>query len=288
MVSDVSRTAIGVARLRALESRRPDRLFDDPYAAAFVPEGTADAATDSVFRQHVAVRTRFYDDYLLTSGCRQVVLLAAGLDTRAFRLPWPPGIRLFELDLPELVAYKEDVLASRRAEPRCERTVIGVDLRDDWPARLVSAGFRIAEPTAWLVEGLLVYLSAADAANLLSRVTELSAPGSGISCEHHDRPRTTTGQERDPRLRRLLALWQGGLGTRTAAWLAEHDWHVEVHDGQRLARSYGRDEPGHRVSNLLIGTRQPHGVVQGTAATDDPVAHGGADGYPGTDGLRGG
>jgi hypothetical protein len=84
-----------------------------------------------------------------------VVLLAAGLDTRAFRLTWPDGVRLFELDLPDLVDYKERVLAEQAAVPRCQRTVLRVDLREDWPARLESAGLRPGEPTAWLIEGLL-------------------------------------------------------------------------------------------------------------------------------------
>jgi methyltransferase (TIGR00027 family) len=263
MVSDVSRTAIGVARLRAVESQRPDRLFDDPYASAFVPGFTADSAPDSapdsatssVFRVHVAVRTRFYDDYLRTAGCAQVVLVAAGLDTRAFRLSWPPGVRLFEMDLPELLAYKEEVLTARNAEARCSRAVVGVDLREDWPSALLSAGFDPAVPTAWLVEGLLVYLSAEDATSLLTRITDLSAPSSRISCEHRATERNRSREPMSAGMRHLTSMWQGGLGTQTATWLAGHGWHIDIHNGQELAESYGRAEPGFRVSSFLTGTR---------------------------------
>lgn len=252
MVSDVSRTAIGVARLRALESQRPDRLFNDPYAAAFAGGNTE---ADSVFRVHVAVRTRFYDDYLLTSPARQVVLVAAGLDTRAFRLPWPADVRLFELDLPDLLAYKEKVLTSQRAAARCDRTLVPVDLREDWPPALIAAGFQPERPTAWLIEGLLVYLSAEDAAKVLTRVTGLSAPGSQISCEHRDQARDPGKERSSERMRRLTSMWQGGLGTQTASWLGDRGWQVRTYNGEELAESYGRAEPDYRVSNFLIGTR---------------------------------
>ncbi len=251
MVSDVSRTAIGVARLRALESGRPDRLFDDPLAAAFAGPPT-DA--DSVFRLHVAIRTRFYDDYLLASGHHQVVLVAAGLDTRAFRLDWPADTHLFELDLPDLLAYKEKVLTTQGAVPRCTRTLVPVDLRDDWPAPLVKAGFQPDRPTAWLIEGLLVYLTAEDAAKVLTRVTSLSAPGSTLSCEHRDRERNPNREPPTEAMRRLVSMWQGGLGTQTATWLADHGWDITTHNGMALAESYGRAEPGYRVSNFLTAT----------------------------------
>lgn len=121
-VSPVSRTAIGVTWLRARERQHPDPLFDDPYAEVFldaakdvvaqetVAAGRGDTAS-AIFGLHVVIRTRFYDEYLLASGVSQVVLLAAGLDSRAFRLAWPDGVRLFELDLPELLAFKEHALS---------------------------------------------------------------------------------------------------------------------------------------------------------------------------------
>jgi methyltransferase (TIGR00027 family) len=262
-MSDVSRTAVGVARLRAMETRRPDRLFEDPYAEAFAPGGpeAVSRAASSVFRLHIVIRTRFYDDYLLAacaSGCRQVVLLAAGLDTRAFRLNWPPDVRLFELDLPELLAYKEKVLEAQSATPRGSRTVVDADLREDWPARLTAAGFQPDVPTAWLIEGLLVYLTPEDAANVLTEVTSLSAPGSQVSCEHRDADSQHTPGRlalRSPDLARLTAMWKGGVPTRD--WLAENGWEVQTYDGTTLAESYHRevDAP---VGNFLIATRPAH------------------------------
>ena len=148
-LSPVSRTAVGVAALRAYESSRPDRLFEDPYAAAFAEAGRAalprtedgHARLGALMYPQVVVRTRFFDDYLLGGGCTQVVLLAAGLDARAFRLAWPPGTRLFELDLPEVLAFKDDVLAAHGATPACERVVVPADLREDWATALREAGF---------------------------------------------------------------------------------------------------------------------------------------------------
>jgi len=258
-VSRVSRTAIGVTWLRAQEGQRPDPLFDDPYAEVFVAEarqviarqtiaaGRGDAVS-AIFGLHVVLRTRFYDDYLLAAagqGCRQVVLLAAGLDSRAFRLAWPPGVRLFELDLPELLDFKERVLADRQAVPGCERSVLAVDLREDWPRQLIDAGFDPSAPTAWLIEGLLIYLTADEAAGLLTAVDGLSAPGSRLSCEHRDNVSNSLlalARSR-PSMDEVTALWKGGLGEDLARWLGRAGWGVTTYDGTTLAESYGRADP---------------------------------------------
>ena len=254
----VGRTALAVARVRAEESRRPDRLFDDPYAEAFlaaVPgagDGRQGASAEpgplaAFLRLHTVIRTRFYDDYLLgacADGLRQVVLLAAGLDTRAFRLTWPDGVRLFELDLPQVLEFKRRVLAGRGAEPRCERTTVAADLREEWPGRLTGAGFRPVEPTAWLVEGLVVYLNADEAAGVLAGIGELSAPGSRLSFERSDAAnlsRALTGES--PAMERLVSLWKGGLGQDPLGWLARHGWRPEAHELAAVAASYGRPVP---------------------------------------------
>ncbi len=181
----VGKTALGVAAVRAAESRRADRLFDDPYAEAFLAAapGAFDieqragagemASWGAGFSSYAVTRTRFFDDYLLAAtagGIGQVVLLAAGLDTRAFRLPWPDDVRLFELDLPDVLAFKERVLVERSAVAGCERTAIAVDLRTNWAVPLRRAGLATAEATAWLAEGLLIYLSESEAVTLLDRV----------------------------------------------------------------------------------------------------------------------
>jgi methyltransferase (TIGR00027 family) len=268
----VSATALRVAAVRARESTRPDRLFDDPYAAAFAaaantagpvdgtgPAGPGGAESVSgedlgevkrvrqLLALHVVVRTRFYDDYLLAAGCRQVVLLAAGLDARAFRLPWPADTYVFELDLPEVLAVKDRVLAAQAARPMCTRTTVAVDLREDWPSALLAAGFEPGEPTAWLIEGLLVYLTTEHATALLTAVRALSAAGSRLATEG-------TGVAHIARTRQTVTeLWHGGLDD-PPGWLARHGWHTEVHEFADLAATYGRPLPGPAASGFVTAT----------------------------------
>jgi methyltransferase (TIGR00027 family) len=197
-LSGVGMTALGVARLRAEESRRPDRLFDDPLAAAFVnavpdafPENTSVDDWLSVLLFHGSSGPGSFDEYLLAAtahGCRQILLLAAGLDTRAFRLDWPSGTRLIELDLPEVMAFKDTILTEQAATPRCERTMLHADLCGHWSGELTRVGFRRSEPTAWLAEGLLLYLSAHEVDRLLTTVTDLSADGSRLALDYGSPP----------------------------------------------------------------------------------------------------
>ncbi len=266
----VGRTALGVARIRAAESARPDRLFDDPLAAAFAAAAPADQASidgqppgpggtpTSLLGFHVVIRTRFYDDYLLgaaAAGCRQVVLVAAGLDGRAFRLDWPDGVSLFELDQPEVLEFKAAVLSGQGARPRCRRVAVPVDLRGDWPARLTAAGFDPAQPTAWLVEGLLIYLSSDQAARLLIEVGSLSAAGSQVALERGESVSSLIRQtSATPRGARLAALWQGGLGEDNAAWLAGHGWRSARRDLAEVAAGYGRP-PDDARSGFVTATR---------------------------------
>jgi methyltransferase (TIGR00027 family) len=262
-LSGVGSTSLGVARARAWESRKPDRLFDDPYAAAFAAAGQTGgsrATTPGPQRArlafHVIIRTRFYDDYLLAAcaaGCRQVVLLAAGLDTRAYRLPWPDGVHVYELDLPEVLSFKESVLAGQNAVPRCSLSVLPVDLREEWTDRLTETGFDPAVPTAWLVEGLLVYLTAEEAALLLTRVGALSAPGSRLSFERNNAASVIAEGDRSG-IENYTALWKGGLGQDTAGWLGEHGWRTETHELLDVAASYGRPVPSESLSGFLTAT----------------------------------
>lgn len=259
----VGSTSLGVARARAWESRRPDRLFEDPYAAAFTAAASTGRARTPLSPErarlayHVIIRTRFYDDFLLAacdSGCRQVVLLAAGLDTRAYRLPWPTGVRLYELDLPEVLAFKDRVLTDQKAEPRCTRTALAVDLRGDWPEQLTGVGFDPSARTAWLVEGLLVYLTADEAAGLLTRVGELSATDSRISFERNNAASVIAEQDRTG-IDEYASLWKGGLGEDTAGWLNDHSWRTEVHPLTEVAASYDRPTPSASLSGFLTATR---------------------------------
>ena len=163
----VAATALAVAAIRAEETARPDRLFADPLAAAFVaasrwsPSRPADDRRAVLLRAWVVARTVFLDD-LLASACRegrrQVVLLGAGLDVRAFRLPWPPGVRCFELDTADVLDHKDLVLTGQAAVAGCERIPVRCDLRTDWPGALLAAGFESGLPTVWVAEGVLAYL----------------------------------------------------------------------------------------------------------------------------------
>lgn len=262
-LSPVSRTALSVARVRARESERPGGLFTDPYARAFVTAAgyttTRQPGPYAVALGHYTViRTRFYDDYLLgaaADGIRQVVLLAAGLDTRAYRLPWPDGVRLYELDLPPVLEFKERVLAGQDAGPRCERAALGLDLTGgDWAARLAAAGFDREAPTAWLVEGLFVYLTEEQAAGLLDTLGGLAAPGSRLA---HERGRDISAATADASIAHVTALWKGGLGTGLGDWLGRHGWHVETHPLDAVAARYGRSWSGSGpdVAGFHISTR---------------------------------
>jgi methyltransferase (TIGR00027 family) len=196
----ISRTARLTAAARARESRRPDRLFDDPLAEALAgqegvelmegleaaarPGGTAPGTENP----YIAIRTRFFDEYLTgavaaPAGPRQIVLPAAGLDTRAFRLDWPAGTRFFELDRPELVQAKQEILDGTGARPRCERITVGLDLTLPWAEALRAAGFDAAAPSAWLIEGLTPYLDEASVRHVLTEAASLGAPGSRLGMD---------------------------------------------------------------------------------------------------------
>lgn len=180
----VADTGVLVAAIRAEETRRPDRLFDDPFAERLAGESgrrmLAEAVATSGDKStlQIVVRTRFWDEALLNAvpPVSQVVIVAAGLDARAYRLPWPDGTTVFELDQPAVIAAKAAALAGD--EPRCLRVAIGVDLTTDWTDTLRSNGFDPKWPAVWLMEGLLQYLDEGAVHTLFERVDALSAPGS--------------------------------------------------------------------------------------------------------------
>lgn len=185
----VSATAHWTAAARARESARTDRLFDDPLGEVLAgPEGFE--LLDAMEAQlevgstslGMVVRTRFFDDAIarLVDGPRisQVVIVAAGMDARAFRLSWPPGVRLYELDRPEVLAIKESRLRTVDARASCDRVTVGVDLVDEWAPLLLAAGFEVDRPSLWLVEGLLFYLDRGVVQRLLGRLGALAAVGS--------------------------------------------------------------------------------------------------------------
>jgi methyltransferase (TIGR00027 family) len=180
----VAETGILVAAMRAHESTRDDRLFVDPFAdrlratpvARMLARMIAEVGDQSATQ--IVVRTRFWDEAILraTAAVRQVVILAAGLDARAYRLPWPAGTTVFELDQPAVIAAKTGLL--EREEPSCRRVAVGVDLADNWPQVLKSAGLDVRAPAVWLIEGLLQYLDDHAVRTLFARLDHLSAPDS--------------------------------------------------------------------------------------------------------------
>ncbi|MET9629517.1 SAM-dependent methyltransferase [Lentzea sp. NPDC006480] len=243
----VSRTALWVASMRATEAARPDRLHDDPLAAAVVASAAASAQSippaPPGAAEFMAIRTRFYDDFLAAAPL-QIVVLAAGLDARAFRLPWPSGTRVFELDLPELLAFKAELIAATSLVAACTRVVVPVDLRDDWATVLSAAGFSPAQPTAWVAEGLLQYLSEPDKKRLLDTVSGLSAPGSRFAFDHMDTSADDRASVADA-LNRIRSMGAEFVATVSdpAGWLTAHGWSVAVDRVPALAVEYGRPLP---------------------------------------------
>jgi methyltransferase (TIGR00027 family) len=206
LARSVGATATGVAVGRALASQGPNALIDDPYAAPLVRAVGVDFFTRLVdgdldvdevdghalfgmrgMTDMMAVRTRFFDDFFLNaarSGIQQAVILAAGLDARAYRLPWPPATIVYEIDQPQVIDFKTRAMRERGAAPTAGRRAVAVDLRHDWPAALRKAGFAPDRPTAWSAEGLLAFLPPDAQDRLLDNLTELSAPGSRFAAEN--------------------------------------------------------------------------------------------------------
>jgi methyltransferase (TIGR00027 family) len=255
----VAYTANWVAAARARESDRADALFHDPFAAALAgDEGARWIAVDDdgQVEAYVALRTRFFDDELLRAarlrGIRQVVILAAGLDARAYRLPFPAGTHLFELDQPEVLAHKEAVLAAAHAEPRCVRESLGVDLRLPWEDALRHAGFSPSEPSAWLVEGLLPYLREADVRRLFTRVSTLAVAGSTLALDVAG-TRAFSSPTFAPHLDRMRAR---GIDLHftcdePVALLDAFGWSAEDHTLEELSARSGRALPDRDAGMLF-------------------------------------
>lgn len=230
LTSSVGATATMVAAARAMATNAEDPVIDDPFAAPLVRAGGMDfftkladesfttegldeeAATGLIrFANGMAARTRFFDDFFLDAcraGIRQAVILAAGLDSRAYRLPWPDGTVLYEIDQPEVVRFKTDTLAELGAAPTTDLRTVSIDLRFDWPAALIAAGFDPSVPTAWIAEGLLGYLPGDAQDRLLDQVTELSAPGSRLGVEGVPATETNDEESIRERMREFTDRWR--------------------------------------------------------------------------------
>ncbi|MGQ4599435.1 SAM-dependent methyltransferase [Nocardia sp. R6R-6] len=263
IVSSVGLTALGVALFRALEANLPDPLIRDDFAPLFVqasgePHFTRLLADPSVLAGtpllpgFMGIRTKFFDEFFSSAagdGVRQAVIVAAGLDARAYRLDWPAGTTVFEIDQPKVLDFKEQVLAEHGARPKADRRTVAVDLREDWPAALRKAGFDPGRPTAWSAEGLLPYLPGAAQDALFEQINQLSAPGSHLAVESFV---AGTDVERFASLEAKYfdKSWFGGIDPTElfyddkradpAPWLAETGWAVQAFSPAELGRTYGR------------------------------------------------
>ena len=275
--TSVGVTAVMVAAARAAETERDKPLIRDPYAKVLVAgAGTgvwgfmldddfiakvadADAEAAAIFEHmgsYQAVRTHFFDDFFATAivgGIRQVVILASGLDSRAYRLQWPVGTTVYEIDQPKVLEYKTATLAAQGVSPTAVRCAVPMDLRFDWPNALREAGFDASAPTAWLAEGLLMYLPANTQDRLFEQITELSAPGSHIAAETMGVQADERREQMRERFERIAA--QFGMDDAldvaeltyndpdradVADWLAEHGWASKAVSSQDEMRRLGR------------------------------------------------
>jgi methyltransferase (TIGR00027 family) len=268
-------TACWTAAVRAHESERADHLFHDPWAALLagqadqiwldrVPPGISKASDVGM-----VIRTKFFDDFLLRATTehqiRQVVIVAAGMDTRSFRLIWPEGTRLFELDQPELLAQKEQLLSSAGASPTCWRQAIGADLRGPWADTLCQTCFDPLQSSVWLLEGFLQYLPNAHVSHLLDEITTLSAAESwlGFDTVNHDMMTSTWTRSWVEFLEQSGVPWLSTMDEPEAV-LAELGWAATVTQFGEESANFGRwsypvlprSVPGVPRSLLVTATRR--------------------------------
>ncbi|AKN18210.1 methyltransferase, putative, family protein [Mycobacterium haemophilum DSM 44634] len=282
ITESVGATALGVAAARAAETESEAPLISDPFARVFLdaagdgmwnwfavpnlPAEIVEAEPDLKPRMqrmvdYMAARTAFFDQFFLDAtraDVRQVVILAAGLDSRAWRLPWPDGTAVYELDQPRVLEFKSSTLRDNGAEPTCNLVHVPIDLRHDWPEALQRAGFDASAPSVWSAEGLLPFLPAAAQELLFERVQALGSAGSRIAVEAPGpgflAPDALAKQrETMQRVRDLMAkleperdipdvhdLWYFEERDDVGDWLASHGWEVTVTPAEELMAGYGR------------------------------------------------
>jgi methyltransferase (TIGR00027 family) len=281
ITQSVGATALGVAAARAAETESENPLINDPFARVFVDAagvGMWSLYTDSelldkvvelepVVRPRVqlmidfmATRTAFFDEFFLgaaDSGIRQVVILAAGLDARSWRLPWPDGTVVYELDQPKVLEFKSNTLREHGAHPTAQLVNVPIDLRQDWPKALQEAGFDPSRPAVWSAEGLVRYLPAPAQDLLFERIHSLSAPGSWLASnvpgvgfsdpdlvrrerEDLQRARAAAAKVVDIEVADFGDLWYPEERRAVDGWLLEHGWDVTTATFSELMARYGR------------------------------------------------
>jgi methyltransferase (TIGR00027 family) len=271
LASSVGATATMVAAARALATADANPLISDPFAAPLVravgidffnrvidgeispplPDGGGRRELQGV-TDSLAVRTRFFDDFFVNAtaaGIGQAVILAAGLDSRAYRLAWPHGSIVYEVDQPKVIEFKTATMTRLGATPTAERRAVSIDLREDWPTALRNNGFDERKPSAWSAEGLLMYLPPDAQDRLFDHITALSAPGSQLATEYHPAAGPTMG-ERAQALSDswtnlgcdidLSELFYEGERNNVAEYLSDQGWRVTTRTRMQLFGDYGR------------------------------------------------
>jgi methyltransferase (TIGR00027 family) len=231
LASSVGATATMVAAARAVATNSDDPLIDDPFAETLVRAvgvnfftrwatgelNAGDVDDDGAgwglqrMTHLLAARTRYFDQFFLdatTAGIRQAVILASGLDARAYRLPWPSGMRVFEIDQPEVIEFKTTTLTGLGARPTADLRPLAIDLRHDWVAAIRAAGFDTEEPTAWIAEGLLGFLPPDAQDRLLDNITTLSAAGSRLATETFANPANLALDRVEETMRTITQRWR--------------------------------------------------------------------------------
>lgn len=286
LASSVGTTATMVAAARAVASRDADPLFDDPYAAALVravgldfftklADGEVELPDDgepggpAFLATSIAVRTRFFDDFFTEAGAagiRQAVILASGLDSRAYRLSWSDGTVVYEIDQPQVIEFKCATMESIGATPAAEQRTVGIDLREDWPKALRGSGFDPHQPTAWSAEGLLVYLPPDAQDRLFDDITALSARGSRLATEYHPDAAASIGARLKGMKDRwgdapdmdITKLFYDGERNGVVEYLGEHGWNVSARRRPEVFAGYGREFPD---TEALVPLRDSLAVI---------------------------
>jgi methyltransferase (TIGR00027 family) len=285
LANSVGATATGVAAARALASRGPNPLIDDPFAEPLVKAVGTEVFTkmlsgevnfeqaDPSFNprqmaERIAVRTRYFDNFFTAatdSGIRQAVILASGLDARGYRLPWRSGTTVYEIDQPQVIEFKTTTLADLGVRPTADLRAVGIDLRNDWPAALRAKGFDIAQPTAWIAEGLLIYLPPDAQDQLFDNIASLSVSGSRLATEFVPDTDVFTderAQARSERWRRLglnvdmRELVYHGKRSHVIRYLEAGGWHVTADAVPDLYTANGftlpDDEGGQALADVKL------------------------------------
>ncbi len=246
----VSLSSRMMAAVRAIETQRPSGLFKDPLAALLAGEDIIAEITPSAQQYEengtpmVVVRTRFFDDFLMSNRCsiRQVVILGAGMDTRAFRLPWLTDTHIYELDRPEVLQYKTSVLVN--IPSKCHRHLISVDIREPWVDKLIASGYQVEIPSVWLMEGFLYYLSEKEVHELLKIITQLSAQGSWLGADLINSYFVSKSSGE------LSQHWKYGCD-EPEKLLSAYNWEASVLQAGDEGANYGRFTHKFQPSNVL-------------------------------------